>query len=162
MWNGCIRMLPAAPPLHANTAARAHRHHKSVTKLHPEANEIMTRHHRPHPPLAPLADRVPRRDCPWIYAHRSIHLDHTSLPSPGEASRLHAPSWAHVTSFGRSFGREAGKAEIVASHGAFLPGAALAAMDLGNGQACVAYISVAPLSACLRCCAFGSNPSLPR
>jgi hypothetical protein len=154
---------PAAPPLHANTAARAHRHHKSVTKLHPEANEIMTRHHRPHPPLAPLADRVPRRDCPWIYAHRSIHLDHhTSLPSPGEASRLHAPSWANVTSFGRSFGREAGKAEIVASHGAFLPGAALAAMDLGNGQACVAYISVAPLSACLRCCAFGSNPSLPR
>lgn len=157
---------PAAPPLHANTASRAHRHHWTTNpspSFTREANEIMTRHHRPHPPLAPLADRVPRRDCPWIYAHRSIHLDHhTSLPSPGEASRLHAPSWANVTSFGRSFGREAGKAEIVASHGAFLPGAALAAMDLGNGQACVAYISVAPLSACLRCCAFGSNPSLPR
>jgi len=37
----------------------------------------MTRHHRPHPPLAPLADRVPRRDCPWIYAH-SIHSSRSS------------------------------------------------------------------------------------
>ena len=96
-----------------------------------------------------------------IHSSRSSHL----AAIPGRSitpSGLHAPSWAHVTSFGRSFGREAGKAEIVTSHGAFLPGAALAAMDLGNGQACVAYISVAPLSACLRCCAFGSNPSLPR
>ena len=58
--------LSAAPPLTRKYFSAGPRHHKSVTKLHPDANEIMTRHHRPHPPLAPLADRVPRRDCPWI------------------------------------------------------------------------------------------------